>query len=117
MCVGSQLGHGLSTARGRTPHELRSPAAAGNTLRQLVFDPIMEGRLFPAAAATAGQQGHHQQQHPQRPGAVRQALGTTASFATSGLVHECIFWWVLCRRSGWVCSKQLESCAAPIRPP
>jgi hypothetical protein len=55
---------------------------AGNTLRQLVFDCIVDGSLLPPPSGTP----------PSRPSAARQLLATTLSFATSGLVHECIFW-------------------------
>lgn len=53
---------------------------AGNTLRQLVYDVVCDGSLLPPATP----QG--------RPSHTRQALGSLASFAASGLVHEGIFW-------------------------
>jgi hypothetical protein len=56
--------------------------SAGNTLRQLVFDCIVDGSLLPPPAGTP----------PSRPSAARQLLGTTATFAASGLIHEAIFW-------------------------
>ncbi|KAL4425431.1 hypothetical protein ABPG75_009447 [Micractinium tetrahymenae] len=70
--------------------------AAGNTLRQLVYDPVCEGRwvaLPPGAAA------------PPPPSAARMALGTAASFAVSGAVHEAIFWYLTGRTTGgvWLC--------------
>ncbi|KAL4856101.1 Alanine--tRNA ligase [Chlorella vulgaris] len=52
--------------------------AAGNTLRQLVFDCIVDGSLLPPPVGTP----------PSRPSAARQLLATALSFATSGLVHE-----------------------------
>lgn len=54
--------------------------AAGNTLRQLVYDIVCDGSLLPPTKP----QG--------RPSHARQALGSLASFTASGLVHECIFW-------------------------
>lgn len=54
--------------------------AAGNTLRQLVYDIACDGSLLPPTKP----QG--------RPSHARQALGSLASFTASGLVHECIFW-------------------------
>lgn len=56
----------------------------GNTLRQLIFDSVCEGRL------QALPRGSPLRQPP--PG--RKLLGSTAAFAASGLIHECIFWWV-----------------------
>ncbi|KAL4425430.1 hypothetical protein ABPG75_009446 [Micractinium tetrahymenae] len=58
--------------------------AAGNTLRQLVFDCVCEGRLWALPPGSA-----HKQTSPGR-----QLLASTATFATSGLVHECIFWYL-----------------------
>ena len=87
-------------------------------LRQLVFDPIMEGRLFrteaeapaslkPGAALAASPDkpdavlaDEPPAAAAQRPPAARQLLGMLASFAVSGLVHECIFWYLTGRTSG-----------------
>ena len=55
--------------------------AAGNTLRAVVFDPICEGRWV-----------HDRRVAPARPGPLRQLLGSCASFAASGLIHEGIYW-------------------------
>lgn len=75
MC-GSQAGCKLAP----TQSGMHFPAA-GNTLRQLIFDSVMDGSLvLPPPGAP----------HP-RPSAARQALATAASFAVSGLVHEGIF--------------------------
>jgi hypothetical protein len=60
------------------------PLPAGNTLRQLVFDSVVDGSLMLPPPGTPHR----------RPSALRQALGTTASFAVSGSVHEALFWWV-----------------------
>lgn len=57
-------------------------ANAGNTLRQLLYDPICEGSLLPLPPGAP---------HT-RPGALRQLAATTAVFGSSGLVHEGIFW-------------------------
>lgn len=59
------------------------PHAVGNTLRQLVYDPVCEGRWVVAPAGAAA---------PAPPSSARLALATTASFAASGAVHEVIFW-------------------------
>ena len=102
--------------------------AAGNVLRQLIFDPIMEGRLVkaeaepppalkPSAAPAAlpgnkpdtgkppaptpqGAWGPEAAAPAQRPPAARQLLGMLASFAVSGAVHEGIFWYLTGRTSG-----------------
>lgn len=42
----------------------------------------MDGRLLPPPPGAAAPP----------PGPARQALGTAASFAVSGLVHEAVFW-------------------------
>ena len=56
--------------------------AAGNTLRQLVYDSVVDGSLMAPPAGV-----------PQaRPTALRQLVGSLASFAASGLFHEFIFW-------------------------
>lgn len=60
--------------------------AAGNTLRAVVFDPICEGRWV-----------HDRKVAPARPSPLRQLLGSCASFTTSGLIHEGIYWWVQLR--------------------
>ena len=57
-------------------------AAAGNTLRQLVYDSVCDGSLVPPPPG----------QPRSRPSASRQLLGSLAAFAASGLAHECIFW-------------------------
>ena len=57
--------------------------AAGNTLRAVVFDPICE-RRWVADRKVA----------PARPGPLLQLLASCASFGTSGLIHEGIYWWV-----------------------
>ena len=105
--------------------------AAGNVLRQLVFDCVMEGRLVPsvlgpptaaapqrpahpsgaaavgAAASGAGGQKVHPVEAAGTPrrNRQRQLLGTLATFAASGLVHECIFWYITGRttRGRWLC--------------
>ncbi len=56
------------------------PTCAGNTLRQLIYDTVCDGSLLPPTKPHG------------RPSHTRQALGSLASFAASGLVHECIFW-------------------------
>ncbi len=59
--------------------------AAGNTLRAVVFDPICERRLVADRKVA-----------PARPGPLLQLLASCASFGTSGLIHEGIYWsvWV-----------------------
>jgi hypothetical protein len=66
--------------------------AAGNTLRQLVYDVVCDGSLLPPSKP----QGH--------PSHTRQALGSLASFGASGLVHECIFWYLTGRTTRGVWS-------------
>lgn len=56
--------------------------AAGNTLRQLIFDPIVEGRLISDDSQSAPQSAR------------RQLIATFTSFLVSGCVHELIFWYV-----------------------
>ena len=56
--------------------------AAGNTLRQLVYESVVDGSLMAPPAGVP----------PARPSPARQALGTAATFAASGLIHEAIFW-------------------------
>ena len=58
------------------------PPSAGNTLRQLIFDSVCEGRLW-----ALPQGSPHRQPSP-----ARKLLGSIAAFAASGLIHECIFW-------------------------
>lgn len=70
----------LPAPRFRPAHLSLVRCPAGNTLRQLVYDVVCDGSLLPPAAP----QG--------RPSHTRQALGSLASFAASGLVHEGIFW-------------------------
>lgn len=72
-------------APGLTPPR---PTRAGNTLRQLVYDSVCDGSLLPPATPRG------------RPSARRQALGSFASFAASGLIHECMFWWAPLRLLG-----------------
>ncbi|KAL4446749.1 hypothetical protein ABPG77_007993 [Micractinium sp. CCAP 211/92] len=70
--------------------------AAGNTLRQLVYDPVCEGRwVAPPGGAVP----------PAQPSGARMVLGTAASFAASGAVHEIIFWYLTGRTTGgiWLC--------------
>ncbi|EFN57210.1 hypothetical protein CHLNCDRAFT_143650 [Chlorella variabilis] len=58
--------------------------AAGNTLRQLVYDSVVDGSLMAPPAGV-----------PQaRPTALRQLVGSLASFGASGLFHEFIFWYL-----------------------
>lgn len=58
------------------------PTPAGNTLRQLVFDCVCEGRLWALPAGSP-----HKQPTPKR-----KLLASTAAFAASGIIHESIFW-------------------------
>ncbi|KAL4446748.1 hypothetical protein ABPG77_007992 [Micractinium sp. CCAP 211/92] len=58
--------------------------AAGNTLRQLIFDSVSEGRLQALPRGSPLRQ----------PTPARKLLGSTAAFAASGLIHECIFWYL-----------------------
>lgn len=73
--------------------------AAGNTLRAVVFDPICE-RRWVADRKVA----------PARPGALMQLLASCASFGTSGLIHEGIYW----RVRGWGLGKQVLGCTAAL---
>lgn len=73
--------------------------AAGNTLRAVVFDPICE-RRWVADRKVA----------PARPGALMQLLASCASFGTSGLIHEGIYW----RVRGWGLGKQVLGCTVAL---
>lgn len=68
--------------------------AAGNTLRAVVFDPICE-RRWVADRKVA----------PARPGPLLQLLASCASFGTSGLIHEGIYWYMTGHTTGgiWMC--------------
>lgn len=66
--------------------------AAGNTLRQLIFDSVCEGRLW-----ALPQGSPHRQPSP-----ARKLLGSIAAFAASGLIHECIFWHLTGHTTGGV---------------
>jgi hypothetical protein len=81
--------------------------AAGNTLRQLVYDPIIERKLIGHRAYTTDSSGSRRSTRssssvkersssptPATTSMYTQLLGTFASFIISGLVHECIFFYL-----------------------
>ncbi len=91
--------------------------AAGNVLRQLIYDPIVERKIIgsttAATADTTTATTTTTESDIKQPQVVPQSttttsiqwskvLGSSASFLTSGLVHECIFWYLTGHTSGGV---------------
>lgn len=89
--------------------------AAGNALRQLIYDPITERKILPTPPVppststtppTSPQKSSPAKKSKARtaptaavvpvlpPGRWLQFIGTTASFLTSGLIHELIFFYL-----------------------
>lgn len=63
---------------------------AGGSLREVVYDPIAEGRFF-VTNETKGRTGMEVSRLRLK-SKRRRVVGIFACFAASGVVHECIFW-------------------------
>lgn len=81
--------------------------AAGNVLRQLIYEPVIEGRLVSMAgvvgdgtnASASGASGASRASG-EKISVSRQLVGSVLTFLTSGLIHEGIFWYLRDRTSG-----------------
>lgn len=72
--------------------------AAGNVLRQLIYEPVVEGRLVLRTGVTDVRRSHPTKAPSGPP--TRQLVGSFCTFLTSGLIHEGIFWYLRGHTSG-----------------